>query len=43
MMVNIAEKVPRDLKDCISRPISLVGAGSEPWGRPMTNLCQALR
>ena len=43
MMVNIAEKVPCDLKDCISRPISLVGAGSEPWGRPMTNLCQALR
>ena len=43
MMVNIAEKVPRDLKDCISRPISLVGAGFEPWGRPMTNLCQALR
>ena len=43
MMVNIAEKVPCDLKDCISRHISLVGAGSEPWGRPMTNLCQALR
>ena len=43
MMVNIAEKVPCDLKDCISRHIFLVGAGSEPWGRPMTNLCQALK
>ena len=43
MMINIAEKVPCDLKDCISRHIFLVGAGSEPWGRPMTNLCQALK
>ena len=43
MMINIAEKVPCDLKDCISRHIFPVGAGSEPWGRPMTNLCQALR
>ena len=43
LMVNIAEKVPCDLKDCISRHIFLVGAGSEPWGRPMTNLCQALK
>ena len=43
MMVNIAEKVPCNLKDCISRHISIVGAGSEPWGRPMTGLCQALR
>ena len=43
MMINIAEKVPCDLKDCIFRHIFLVGAGSEPWGRPMTNLCQALK
>ena len=43
MMINIAEKVPCDLKDCISRHIFLVGAGSEPWGRPMTNVCQALK
>ena len=43
MMINIAEKVPCDLKDCISRHIFLVGAGSEPWGRPITNLCQALK
>ena len=43
MMVDNAEKVPCDVKDCISRHISLVGAGSEPWGRPMTSLCQAFR
>ena len=30
-MVNIAEKVPYDLKDCISRHISLVGA-EKKWG-----------
>ena len=44
MMVNIAEKVPcYDLKDCMYRRIPLVGGGSEPWDRPMTSLCQALR
>ena len=44
MMVNIAEKVPCcDLKDCMYRRIPLVGGGSEPWDRPMTSLCQALR
>ena len=43
MMINIAEKVPCDLKDCIFRHIFLVGAGSEPWGGPTTNVCQALK
>ena len=43
MMVNTAEKVPCDLKDCMYRRIPLVGGGSEPWDRSMTSLCQDLR
>ena len=43
-MVNIAEKVPYDLKDCISRHISLVGA--EKMGAlslPSPRACNSIR
>ena len=39
MMVNIAEKVPCDLKDCIYRRIPLVGGGSD-WHLILSHLVE---
>ena len=39
MMVNIAEKVPCDLKDCIYRHIPLVGGGSD-WHLILSHLVE---